>query len=137
MDSYARPPRRRWKRRVLRMVVRVVVGLVAFVALVVTLALTALKLERPRAFTARTVEDALAETFRGRLRIVKLDAIGLGGLRADVRVEDPAGRAVLSARGVDVRIGVPSLVAHLIGNRGALRRIDIDAVHIEHTEVRL
>jgi translocation and assembly module TamB len=137
MDSYARPPRSRRKRRVLRILGRVLLGLVVFVALVVTLALTALKLERPRAFTARTVEDALAETFRGRLRIVRLDAIGLGGLRADVRVEDPAGRVVLSARGVDVRLGVPSLVAHLIRNGGALRRIDIDAVRIEHAEVRL
>jgi autotransporter translocation and assembly factor TamB len=137
MDSYARRPRPRRKRRVLRILGRVSVGLVVFVALVVTLALTALKLERPRAFTARTVENALAETFRGRLRIVKLHALGLGGLRADVRVEDPAGRTVLTARGVDVRIGVPSLVAHLIGNRGALRRIDIEAVRVEHAEVRL
>jgi translocation and assembly module TamB len=136
MDTYARrPPRRR--RRFLRILGRVVVGLVVFVALVVTLALTALKLERPRAFTARTVDAALAETFRGRLRIVRLDAVGLGGLRADVRVEDPAGRVVLSARGADVRLGVPSLLAHLIRHRGGLKRIDIDSVHIEHVEVRL
>jgi translocation and assembly module TamB len=137
MDTLARRPRRRRKGRALRIAGRVVVGLVVFVALVVTLALTALKLDRPRAFTARTVEDALAETFRGRLRLVKLDEVGLGGLRADLSVEDPAGRTVISARGVDVRLGVPSLLVHLIRNGGALKRIDIDAVRIEHLVVRL
>jgi translocation and assembly module TamB len=137
MDSLARRPRPRRMRRFLRFLGRALAGLLVLLALVVTLSLAALKLERPRAFTARTIDAALAEMFRGRLRIVRLDALGLGGLRADVRVEDSAGRVVIAARGVDVRLGVPSLVAHLIRNGGALRRIDIDAVHVEHAEVRL
>jgi hypothetical protein len=124
-------------RRVLGLLAKGLVGLIVLVALLLTAGLTALKLERPRAFTARTVDGALSETFRGRLRIVKLYAVGLDGLRADVRVEDPAGRVVLSARGVDVKIGVPTLLLRLVRDRGAVKRIDIDEVRIDHAEVRL
>lgn len=136
MDAPARRPRRGRARRALRVLVRAVVGLLVLVSLVVALALTALELDRPRAFTARTVEDALAGTFKGRLRIVRLDEVGLAGLRADVRVDDPAGRPVIVARGVDVRLGVPGLLVRLVRDRG-LKRLDIDSVRIEHAEVRL
>lgn len=136
MDTLARRPRRR-KRRALRITGRIAAGLLVFVALVVTLLLTALKLDRTRTFAARTVDGALAETFLGRLRIPKLYALGLDGLQADVVVEDPAGRPVISARRVDVRLSVPSLLWGLIESRGSLKRIEIDAIRVEHLEVRL
>jgi translocation and assembly module TamB len=81
--------------------------------------------------------EALAESFRGTIRIDRLEHVGLHGLRGvDVIVLDPEGRTAVVAQDVSLAIDVPRLVVNAISGKGDLV-IPLTGGHASHVEAAL
>ncbi|HEU4579154.1 MAG TPA: translocation/assembly module TamB domain-containing protein [Polyangiaceae bacterium] len=105
--------------------------LVLGVILLLTIALVSINLPPVSRFVSAKVNAALQPTFQGQLLLRKLGHVDLGGVSsAELEVLDPAGRRVLSARGVDVRLFWPVVAYHAAIGSDPLR------ISIEHAGVR-
>jgi len=84
------------------------------------------------------VNAALADSFRGSLRLTRLGRVGLGGVSGvNAVVLDPAGRNVIAVSDLQVSLGVFPLLWQLIVERPKELRIDIDSVELSDARVRL
>jgi translocation and assembly module TamB len=122
--------------RVGRWLVRVLVGLLLLLALLPVLVLFALRLELVRARVAATVDSALAETFRGRIRIDEIRSFDFNGVAARARVSDETGRTVVRVDGLEARVFWPKLLLRALSGQEPLT-IELDEVRLEHAEVEL
>ncbi|MGH7293831.1 MAG: hypothetical protein ACRELB_02805, partial [Polyangiaceae bacterium] len=80
----------------------------------------------------------LATSFRGRVVVRKIDGIGWRGVTgADVTIDDPAGRRVVSARGVRAGLAtVAALRSALLGNRDPVT-VDLTGVAVDDLDIVL
>lgn len=130
------PPKRPLWARAGRWLVRGVVTLLLVIVVVPLLAFASLRIEAVRTRVASLVDDALAPTFKGRIRIESIDGIDFGRVAVHARVEDEKGRTVITARGAKALVFWPRLVFDLVTADGPAR-IVIDHIEVDHAEVRL
>jgi translocation and assembly module TamB len=137
MDDVARrvPRRHSLPRRIWRIASRALLALVALLVLLVVGVFAGLRFEAPRAAVIQRVDAALADLFRGRLRLERLESITLRSLRASGRIEDPDGRTVVRFAHVHVGTSFPQLLWDLVAKQTLA--VAIDEVHVEHAEVWL
>jgi translocation and assembly module TamB len=91
-----------------------------------------------RRLATSEVNAMLAPSFKGRIRIDSLGELGLFGFSgANVTVDDPAGRPVIVARGVRVRVATLAAVrSALFGKRDPLA-VELSDLSIDTLDVRL
>jgi autotransporter translocation and assembly factor TamB len=131
-----RPPTSRF-RKLAGGVGRVALALLVLVLLLPPALLVALRFDAPRAFAARQVDQLLASLFRGRIHLVALERIDLGGARVTGSVDDPQGHRVIRFHSVTVRLDVPALLLRVLRDGGSPSVIALDEVAIPHVEVAL
>lgn len=84
------------------------------------------------------VNTALEPTLQGRLVLHRLGHLDLGGLSgAEIEVFDPAGRSVLRARGLDVRLSWPSVAWQALIERPEVLHVPLDRVALDELDVTL
>ncbi len=93
---------------------------------------------RARRAVVDEVNTILAPSFQGKIRIERLEGLGLFGLSgANVTIDDPTGRPVLVVRGVRVRLATFGVIrSALFGTHGPLT-IDLSSVSIDAVDVLL
>jgi autotransporter translocation and assembly factor TamB len=109
-----------------------IAGLIALVLLVIA----SINLPPGREFIRTHVNDALADTFTGKLMLDRIGYVGfdrVGNVR--VSVFDARGRKVLALSGVSLRAAWPGVVLDAIRKRPL--SIEITPVRCEHIEVTL
>jgi autotransporter translocation and assembly factor TamB len=125
-------------RRVVRWLARAAgVGVTVAVTLVVV-ALLGLDTPLGRAWVAKEVNGVLAPSFRGRIHVDRLGALGLFGVAGtDVTVFDPDERPVLVARGVRVRIATWAAIRSMLFARKGPLAIRLTDVGVDDLDARL
>lgn len=115
-----------------------VLGLTAtFVLAAAGGALLHLDLPASRRTITSVVNGVLAPSFRGKITLLGVDELGLGGLGgARVRIEDPAGRPVIEAWGVRARISVLDAARSALSGSGAME-ITVDELSVDSVDVSL
>jgi translocation and assembly module TamB len=120
---------------------RAAIGVGALFGLVVVLVaglLFSLRFAGVRGFIVTRVNGALADSFKGRITLHRLQSVGLGGIgAADAEIFDPAGRRVLDIHGLDVRLSVPTLIWAVVAHSSQPLTLRLDTVSLEHAEVLL
>ncbi|HEY1536134.1 MAG TPA: hypothetical protein VGF76_19070, partial [Polyangiaceae bacterium] len=105
-------------KRYARRAALVVGGLLGVVVMLVFGLLFSLRFASVRGFVVAKVNDALAGSFQGQIKLHGLQSIGLGGIgAADAEILDPSGRRVLDVHGLDVRLSVPTLVWAVLAHK--------------------
>src|SRR5580693_3585627 len=90
-----------------------------------------------RRVVAREVNAALAPLFKGRIRVERIDALGLlGHAGADATMDDASGRPVIVAHGVRATVSTWTLVRSLLA-KGAPIHVVLPAVAVDALDVRL
>ncbi len=111
-----------------------VLGLAALVGVV----LLAINLPPVSGWIAGQVNAALEPTFKGRLVLHRLGHLDFGGITdADLEVLDPAGRSVLVAHDIDVRLFWPGVAWQAVVQRPQTLRVPIDRVALRDVELTL
>ncbi len=88
----------------------------------------------PREVTLAKVNDLLATSFRGEVKILRLEELRLNRLRGlDAEVLDPQGRRALLVEDADVQIGTLTILRSLVGAGGL--SIDLPSVRARSVEV--
>lgn len=115
-----------------------VIGLTAtFVLAAAGGALLHLDLPATRRTVTSVVNGVLAPSFRGKITILGVDELGLGGLGGvRVRIEDPSGRPVIEAAGVRARISVLDAARSALTGSGAME-ITVDELSVDSVDVSL
>lgn len=109
----------------------------ALVAIVATV-LLAINLPPVSGWVAERVNAALEPTFKGRLVLHRLGHLDFGGLSdAELEVFDPAGKSVLVARDIDVRLFWPGVAWQAAVQRPEVLRVPIGRVELDEVEVTL
>jgi len=130
-------PRPLW-RRVLRIATIVLGSLLLFVVVAVVVVVTNLDRTFVRTFVAHRVNALLMPTFRGRIQIDSIGALGLLGLSgANVTIFDPTGAPVLVARGVRVRVSTWAAARSALFDRKGPLSIRLTSVSVDDLDVRL
>src|SRR3954466_3944163 len=97
-------------RRALRLSAKIVAYLLLGVIALVAVVLLTINLPPVSGWVATRVNAALEPTFRGKLLVRRLAPLGFGGLTdADIEVLDAAGKSVLFAHDIDVRLFWPAI----------------------------
>ena len=125
-------------RRALRWTLRGLAFFVlALVAIVATLLLS-INLPPVNNWVAGRVNAALEPTFEGRLLLHRLGHLDFGGLSdAELEVLDPAGKSVLLARDIDVRLFWPGVAWQAVVERPEVLRVPIGRVELDDVDVTL
>src|SRR5688572_26196476 len=115
--------------RSLRLIAKIiayfVVGLIALVATV----LLAINLPPVSHWVAGRVNAALEPTFKGRMVLHRLGHLDFGGITgADLEVFDPAGKSVLAAHDIDVRLFWPGVAWNAVFGGAETLEVPIDRV---------
>ncbi|HEV8247031.1 MAG TPA: translocation/assembly module TamB domain-containing protein [Polyangiaceae bacterium] len=89
-----------------------------------------------RVFAASKVSQALEGAFRGKLVIDRISRFDWSGVRGvDAHASDPAGKRVITVRGLSVHLPWPRLVWDLLVTSPVPQVIVIDDVSFDHAEV--
>ena len=133
VDGAARPRRRAW--RVLRGAGAGLGALVVFVVALVAGVLLHLNTPAGKRVVLGQVNGLLGSLFLGKITIHRVGHLGLSGVHdADGTIDDPAGRRVLSVRGMSVDLATLALARSLlldkrgpliIGLSGAIDALDV------------
>jgi autotransporter translocation and assembly factor TamB len=111
-----------------------VLALVAIVAVV----LLAINLPPVNGWVAERVNAALEPTFKGRLVLRRLGHLDFGGLSdAELEVFDPAGKSVLVARDIDVRLFWPGVAWQAAVQQPEVLRVPIGRIGLDEVDVTL
>src|SRR5688572_12780711 len=111
-----------------------VLGSVAIVAIV----LLAINVPPVNGWVAERVNAALEPTFKGRLVLHRLGHLDFGGLSdAELEVFDPAGKSVLVARDIDVRLFWPGLAWQAAVQQPDVLRVPIGRIDLDQVDVTL
>jgi translocation and assembly module TamB len=130
LQASSRPPFKKFG-RVVHWFGRALGWLALGLILLLALALVSINLPPVSRFVSAKVNAALQPTFQGQLLLRDLGHVDLDGIsNAELEVLDPAGRRVLGARGVDVRLFWPAVAYHAAVGSDPLR------IPIEHAGVR-
>lgn len=99
-------------------------------------ALLHLGLPLPRRFAAARVNAILEGTFRGKVRVDRVGALGVSWIEGvDAEVFDPEGQRVLDLHGVSARLGTLTLLRSLIG--GDRLVVHLPELHVDWAHVLL
>jgi hypothetical protein len=89
-------------------------------------------------WVAERVNAALEPTFKGRLVLRRLGHLDFGGLSdAEIEVFDPAGKSVLMARDIDVRLFWPGVAWQAVVQQPEVLRVPIGRVELDEVDVTL
>lgn len=125
-------------RRALKLLLSGFLVLLAAIVLLLVLALVAINTDWGRARLVAAANGALADSFKGSIHLTQVGSIGLGGVDGiEGRVLDPAGRTVIAAQGLDVRVGLLGIAWSLVDGSSDATDIAIDSVHADNLRVRL
>ena len=113
-------------------------GLLGVVVVLVFGLLFSLRFAGVRNLVVSKVNGALADSFKGRIKLHGLQSIGLAGIgAADAEIFDPSGRRVLDVHGLDVRLSVPTLVWAVLAHQSQPLTLRLDTVSLKHVELLL
>ncbi|HEX3854977.1 MAG TPA: hypothetical protein VHW01_28640, partial [Polyangiaceae bacterium] len=113
-------------------------GLLGMVVALVFGVLFSLRFAAVRNFVVGKVNGALADSFKGQIKLHDLQSIGLGGVgAADAEIFDPSGRRVIDIHGLDVRLSVPTIVWAALAHKSEPLTLRLDTVSLKHAEVLL
>lgn len=113
-------------------------ALLGFVLLAACGALFSLRFAGVRAYIVSRVNQALADSFKGRVVLHRVASLGLGGLAgADAEIFDPSGRRVVDVHGFGVKLSVPTIVWAALSDKSAPLSVRMTAVSLQHVEVVL
>ena len=115
-----------------------VVGLLGVVVALVFGLLVSLRFAGVRNFVVTKVNGALADSFKGQIKVHGLQSIGLGGIgAADAEIFDPSGRRVIDIHGLDARLSVPALAWAALAHKSQPLTLRFASVSLKHAEVLL
>lgn len=125
-------------RRALRLSAKILAIFIAGLLGLVALVLLSINLPPVSQWAAGRVNAALEPSFQGRLVLHRLGNIDFGGITgAELEVFDPAGKSVLAARDVDVRLFWPGVAWQALVARPEVLRVPIDRVSLAELDVTL
>jgi len=121
--------------RVARWIGRALAFLTLGVTLLVALLLVSINLPPVSGFVAAQVNSILEPQFQGRVALLELGHLDLGGISgAKLEVRDAADRPVLEAREVDVRMFWPGVAYGALTSKGPLQ-IPIEQISVGRLDV--
>ncbi|HWO10459.1 MAG TPA: hypothetical protein VNN80_13300, partial [Polyangiaceae bacterium] len=127
----------RW-RRGLHWLALILASLVAGVAALLAVVLLSINLPPVSGWAADRINAALEPVLRGRVLLHRLGHIDLGGVMgAEAEVLDPAGRSVLVARGIDVRLSLAALAWQAVVERPDTLQVQLDRIALDDVSVTL
>jgi hypothetical protein len=113
-------------------------GLVGVVVVLVVGLLVSLRFAGVRNFVVAKVNGALADSFKGQIKLHGIQSIGLGGIgAADAEIFDPSGRRVIDIHGLEVRLSVPTIAWAALAHKSQPLTLRLDEVSLKHAEVLL
>ncbi len=137
MKPEPKPPASR-VRRVARWLFKAFLGLFALLLGLIAIAIACINLPPVRAFVASKTTALLAGTFKGKLVIERIGSVGWSGVNdVDAHALDPAGKRVITVRGLSAHLPWPRLVWDLVVAKPNPQTIEIHDVSFEHAEVAL
>jgi autotransporter translocation and assembly factor TamB len=125
-------------RHALRLTLKCLAFFVLAVVAIVATVLLAINLPPVNGWVAERINAALEPTFKGRLVLHRLGHLDFGGLSdAEIEVLDPAGKSVLVARDIDVRLFWPGVAWQAAVQQPEVLRVPIGRVELDEVDVTL